>query len=128
MLHSPWSSVPSLVLFSVVIVAYCITRWFRKREENRAPSNDKDGEQAERVDTPANHVSTIRLNPQGEGTSIQTRAVCCKQSRAATRQCRTVFIGRQQEEQTSVLAIGDFVLHVDLRFRCHPVVLISGEH
>ena len=45
---------------------------------SRAPSNDKDGEQAKRVDTPANHVFKIPLNQQGEGSSIQTRAVCCK--------------------------------------------------
>ena len=70
---------------------------------NRAPSDDKDGEQAERVDTPGNHLFKIRLNQQGEGSSIRARAVCCKQSRAATTQCRTVFIGRQQEVQTSVL-------------------------
>ena len=109
MLHSPWASVPAQVLFSVVIVAYCISRWFfwidRKNGMggNRTPSDDKDGEQAERVDTPGNHVFKIRLNQQGESSSIRARAVCCKQSRAATTQCRTAFIGRQQEEQTSVL-------------------------
>ena len=49
LLHSPWSSVSSQVLFGTVIVAdiHCIDRLNRER----ASSNGKKSDQAERVDS-----------------------------------------------------------------------------
>ena len=67
-MNSPWSCIPPLVRFGVVIVAllaiFAYWFWTGWRGGKREASDDQDGQQSERIGTPV-HV-------------LSTRAVCCK--------------------------------------------------
>lgn len=109
-LHSPWSCISPLVRVGAVIVAFftIFTYWFWNgwRGGKREASDDKDGQQSERIDTPV-HILAIY-----EISKCLTRAACCKDcmcNRRLVVSIYTVSTGNKLE-QFQFIADGEFMI------------------